>query len=152
MTINGLNDKDLHDLLTTLVSKDKHEEITLGLLYIILTDIQQAQKTYRDLMLIARDGLASVTNSIVQLIVEKYQKLTETSKKQLLWLLREFIKNQVPNIDNIVWNLLRQATGGDVSPRNIALIDGLVDIFIEHRAWIERSPFMVMTISYTFTR
>lgn len=148
-----MNDKELHDLLTTLVSKEnKHEEITLGLLYIILTDSAQAQKTYRDLMLIARDGLASVTNNISQLIVEKFQKLTDLSKKQLLWLIREFVKNQVPNTDHVLWNLMRQACGGDVSPRNIALIDGLLEIFIEHKSWVEKNPFMTMTVCYTYTR
>lgn len=154
MTINGLNDKELHDLLTTIVSKDnkQHEEITLGLLYIILTDSTQAQKTYRDLTLIARDGLAFVVSSIIQLIAEKYQKMSEISKRQLLWMLRELVKNQVPGIDNIVWNLLRQATGGDVSPRNIQLVEGLLDIFIEHRLWIEKNPFMIMTVCYTFVR
>jgi integrator complex subunit 3 len=149
-----LNDKELHDLLTTLVSKDnkQHEEISIGLLYIILTDSQQAQKTYRDLTLIARDGLAIVVSSLIQLIAEKYQKISELSKRQLLWLLRELVKNQVPGIDNIVWNLLRQATGGDVSPRNIQLIEGMLEIFMEHRAWIEKNPFMIMTICYTFVR
>ncbi|KFB35352.1 hypothetical protein ZHAS_00001840 [Anopheles sinensis] len=149
----GLSDKDFHDLLSALVSKEKqHEEISLALVYIILTDPIAAPKTYRDLTLLTRDGLGFVTNNLAMLVAEKYQKLTDIGRKQLLWLLRELIKNQVLNVDNLAWNILRQASGGDISPKNIALIEGLLEIFIEHRAWLEKDQFLVGTVAYTFVR
>uniref|UniRef100_A0A182S6B2 SOSS complex subunit A homolog n=1 Tax=Anopheles maculatus TaxID=74869 RepID=A0A182S6B2_9DIPT len=152
-TTAGLSDKDFHDLLSSLVSKEKqHEEISLALVYIILTDPNGAPKTYRDLTLLTRDGLGFVTANLAMLVAEKYQKLTDVGRKQLLWLLRELIKNQVLNVDNLAWNILRQASGGDISPKNIALIEGLLDIFTEHRAWLEKDQFLVGTVAYTFVR
>uniref|UniRef100_A0A182JGF9 SOSS complex subunit A homolog n=1 Tax=Anopheles atroparvus TaxID=41427 RepID=A0A182JGF9_ANOAO len=152
-TTTGLSDKDFHDLVSALVSKEKqHEEISLALVYIILTDPIAAPKTYRDLTLLTRDGLGFVTNNLAMLVAEKYQKLTDIGRKQLLWLLRELIKNQVMNVDNLAWNILRQASGGDISPKNIALIEGLLDIFIEHRAWLEKDQFLIGTVAYTFVR
>uniref|UniRef100_A0A182QAQ3 SOSS complex subunit A homolog n=1 Tax=Anopheles farauti TaxID=69004 RepID=A0A182QAQ3_9DIPT len=152
-TTKGLSDKDFHDLMSSLVSNEKqHEEISLALVYIILTDPNSASKTYRDLTLLTRDGLGLVTTNLAMLVAEKYQKLTDVGRKQLLWLLRELIKNQVLNLESLVWNILRQASGGDISPKNIALIEGLLDIFTEHRAWLEKEPFLVGTVAYTFVR
>ncbi|XP_052889487.1 integrator complex subunit 3 homolog isoform X2 [Anopheles moucheti] len=152
-TTAGLSDKDFHDLLSSLVSKEKqHEEISLALVYIILTDPNGAPKMYRDLTLLTRDGLGFVTANLAMLVAEKYHKLTDVGRKQLLWLLRELIKNQVLNVDNLAWNILRQASGGDISPKNIALIEGLLDIFTEHRAWLEKDQFLIGTVAYTFVR
>uniref|UniRef100_A0A182NRN5 SOSS complex subunit A homolog n=1 Tax=Anopheles dirus TaxID=7168 RepID=A0A182NRN5_9DIPT len=152
-TTKGLSDKDFHDLLSSLVSSEKqHEEISLALVYIILTDPNGASKTYRDLTLLTRDGLGFVTTNLAMLVAEKYHKLTDVGCKQLLWLLRELIKNQVLNLESLVWNILRQASGGDVSPKNLALIEGLLDIFTEHRAWLEKEPFLVGSVAYTFVR
>lgn len=149
----GLTDKELHDVLSGLICKEKqHEDISLGLLYQILTEPTVAAKTYRDLTLLSRDGLAFVTTTLSILVAEKYLKLTEIARRQLLWLLRELVKNQVLNVDNIVWNVLRQASGGDVSQKNLILIDGLLDILIDHRAWLEKFPFLVGAVVYSYVR
>lgn len=50
-----------------------------------------------------------------------------------MWLLREMIRNGVANVDTLCWNVLRHAAGGDISPKNIALIENLLDIFLENR-------------------
>lgn len=149
----GLSDKELHDVLSGLISKEKqHEEISLGLLYQILTEPSVAAKTYRDLTLLSRDGLAFVTTTLSILVAEKYLKLTEIARRQLLWLLRELVKNQVLSVDNIVWNALRQASGGDISQKNLTLIDGLLDILIDHRAWLEKFPFLIGAVVYSYVR
>lgn len=149
----GLNDKELHDLLSGFVCKEKqHEDISLGLLYQILVDPTLAPKAYRDLTLLTRDGLVFVTNNLSMLVADKYQKFTDIARKQFLWLLKELVKNQVLNVDNIVWNIMRQASGGDVSQKNINLIEGLLDIFIEHRLWLEKFPFIIGGVVYTYVR
>lgn len=150
----GLSDKEFHDTLQGLVCKhDKHhEDISLGLVYNMLTEATAAPKTYRDLTLITRDGLAFVINNLSVLVVEKYQKLSDVAKKQLIWLMRELVKNQVQTVDNLVWNVLRQASGGDISSRNLALIEGLLDIFIEYRAWLDNVPIIISAIIYTYVR
>ena len=47
---------------------------------------------YRDLTLITRDGFSAVIAQMQFLIMEKYTKLLESAKQQLLWLLREMIR------------------------------------------------------------
>lgn len=96
-TVAGLSDKELHDVLQTLVCKHEkqHEDVSLGLVYTILTDVTGSLKAYRDLTLITRDGLLFAINSLSELVAIKYQRLSETAKKQLLWLIRELIRNQV---------------------------------------------------------
>ncbi|XP_062544979.1 integrator complex subunit 3 homolog isoform X2 [Armigeres subalbatus] len=151
--ITGVNNKELHELLSGSICKEKqHEEISLALIYLILTDTTAAPKTYSDLTLLTHDGFAFVTNNLAMLVAEKYQRLNDVPRKQMLWFLKELIKNQVLNVDNLVWNILRQASGGDISPKNVALVDGLLDIFIEHRTWLEKDQFLVGTVIYTFLR
>ncbi|XP_050319375.1 integrator complex subunit 3 homolog [Bactrocera neohumeralis] len=151
--INGLNEKDMHDILSQLVCKEKqHEDISIGFLYTMLTDPAVAPKAYRDLTLVARDGMNMVVSNLTMLVAEKYGKLTEVARRQLIWLLRELVKHQVLLVENIVWNCLRQAGGGDVSIKNIFLVEGLLDIFIDYRTWLESQAFLVQTVVYSYVR
>ncbi|GBP11638.1 Integrator complex subunit 3 homolog, partial [Eumeta japonica] len=86
------------------------------------------------------------------LVAEKYNKLTDIARRQLIWLLRGLVKHQVLNVENIIWNCLRQAGGGDVSPRNLFLVESLLDIFIEYRPWLESQPFLIQTVVYSYVR
>lgn len=143
----------MHDILSQLVCKEKqHEEISIGFLYIMLTDPALAQKTYRDLTLVARDGMNLVVTNLTMLVAEKYSKLTDIARRQLIWLLRELVKHQVLNVENIIWNCLRQAGGGDVSQKNLFLVEALLDIFIEYRPWLENHHFLIQTVVYSYVR
>ncbi|KAM8714880.1 hypothetical protein ACLKA7_002001 [Drosophila subpalustris] len=151
--IAGLSDKEMHDMLSQFVCKEKqHEEISIGFLYIILTDPAMAPKTYRDITLVSRDGMSAIVANLTILVVEKYAKLTEIARRQLIWVLREFVKHQVLSVENVIWNCLRQAGGGDVSHKNLFLVESLLDIFIEYRAWLETNPFLVQSTVYSFVR
>ncbi|XP_008559612.1 integrator complex subunit 3 isoform X2 [Microplitis demolitor] len=149
----GLSEKEVHDTLNNAVCKDKtHEEVSLGLLVVILTDPQDALKSYRDLTLITRDGLAIVLGHLNQLVLERYLRLNDITRSQLLWLLRELIKANVAGVDNLCLSLLRHAAGGDTSPRNIYLVEALLDIFQDNRQWLDKFPFLVASIVYTYLR
>lgn len=149
--ISGTNETKFEELLSNTVGNEKQqEEIVMALIYIILTDVEKANKAFSDLIIF--DGFSFVTNNLAILVAEKYQKLNEIPRKQLLWFLNELIKNQVMNVDNIVWNILRQVSGGDISHKNIALVEGLLEIFIENRLWLEKEPFLIGTVVYTYTR
>lgn len=151
--IKDLSEKEAHDVLNNAVCKDsRHEEISLGLLVVILTEPKNAAKSYRDLTLITRDGLGLVLNNLSQLILERYLKFQDTVRMQLLWLVREMIKNAVGNVDNLCWNLMRHAAGGDVSQRNIILIDKLLDIYQENRNWLDKFPVLIASVVYTYLR
>ncbi|KAH8362458.1 hypothetical protein KR084_004829 [Drosophila pseudotakahashii] len=153
MQIVGLSDKEMHDILSQIVCKDKqHEEISIGFLYIMLTDPVMAPKTYRDVTLVSRDGMNVIVANLTLLVAEKYTKLTEIARRQLIWVLREFVKHQVLSVENVIWNCLRQAGGGDASHRNVFLIESLLDIFIEFRTWLESNPFLVQSTVYSYVR
>lgn len=151
--INGLSDKEAHDALNNAVCKEKnYEDVSLGLLVVILSEPVNAAKSYRDLTLITRDGFGLVLNHLTQLILERYLRLNDLARGQLLWLVREMIRNAVTNVDNLCWNLMRHAAGGDVSPRNINLIESLLDMFIEYKSWLEKFPVLVASVVYTYLR
>lgn len=140
-------------MLSSYMAKDnQHEEISSGFIYAILTEPADAMKTYRDMTLLTRDGLMTVTQSLSMLVADKYQKLTDVARRQLLWFTKELIKNAVLNVDNIVWCLLRQAAGGDVSLSNMFLVESLLDICIEYRGWLEKLPMLIAAVVYTFVR
>ncbi|KAJ9597651.1 hypothetical protein L9F63_011485, partial [Diploptera punctata] len=151
--ISGLSEKEAQNALNNAVCKDKnHEEVSLGLLFIILTDPQSAAKSYRDLTLITRDGLSLVLLHLTQLISQRYLRLTDIARTQLLWLMREMIRNAVANVDNLCWNLMRHAAGGDVSPRNIMLVEALLDIYQENRSWLDKFPVLIASVVYAYLR
>lgn len=80
-----------------------------------------------------RDGFQSVTTNTCQLILERYTRLHDVARCQLLWLVREMVRNMVPNVDTLCWNLMRHAASGDVSPKNLYLVENLLDIYQENR-------------------
>lgn len=82
----------------------------------------------------------------------RYLRFNDIVRSQLLWLLREMIKNAVTNVDNLCWHLLRHAAGGDISPRNITLIESLLDVFIEYRSWLDKFPVLLASVVYTYLR
>ncbi|XP_014244621.1 integrator complex subunit 3 [Cimex lectularius] len=150
---SGLSEKDVHDALNSTVAKDKgHEDVCLGLLSVILTEPQNASKSYRDLTLVSRDGLATVQLHLSQLILEKWGKLTDGVRTQLLWLVKEMIRNGVNGVENICWNLMRHMAGGDLSTKNVFLIENILDILIENRTWLEKFPLIIAISVYTFLR
>lgn len=151
--INGLSDKEAHDALHNAVCKDKnYEEVSLGLVVVILTEPHNAAKSYRDLTLITRDGFGLVLGQLTQLILERFLRFHDVARAQLLWLLREMIRNAVTNVDNLCWNLMRHAAGGDVSLRNLGLIESLLDIFQEYKSWLEKFPVLIASVVYTYLR
>ncbi|CAG9815347.1 unnamed protein product [Phaedon cochleariae] len=152
-TIGGLSDKDAHEALNKALLKEKgYEEVSFGLLVTILTEPSNATKSYRDLTLITRDGFGLIVTNLSQLVLDRYLRFNDVVKSQLIWLLREMIKNAVSNVDNLVWNLMRHAAGGDISPKNITLIESLLDVFIEYRNWLEKFPLLIASVVYTYLR
>ena len=153
---SGKSPKEAFDALTSVVGKDSraHDDICLGLVVGILStqEDQIALKHFRDLMLICRDGLANVLSHLTLLVLEKYPKLHPGSKQQLLWLSRELVKNNVVGMDSVIWNMMRQIAGGDLTRNNLWLADSLLDILIDHRPWLEKFSFLVASVVYTYTR
>ena len=152
--ISGKGDRECNDALLSAVSKDtkSHEEICLGFIVAILTEPDNASKHYRHLVHCAKDGLHFVLNELIRLIADKFLKVKDTVRSQLIWFTKEMIRNQVTNIDGVCWTLMRQIAGGDVSQKNLWLADSLMDIFLENRAWLEKYQFLLASVVYTYLR
>lgn len=77
--------------------------------------------------------MSSVQQSLTQITVERFLKLSDIVWRQLLWFAREMIRNSVNGVDVLCWNILRNISGGDVSTRNLAVAEYMLDVFIEFR-------------------
>ncbi len=130
------------------------EELQLSIIYLLLTDVQLASQALRDLLIVTRDGLEFIIGELTNLINLKFQKLAEVAKHQVLWLFKELLKTQGsnPKINGLLWSLLRQACGGDVSTKNINWIEGILDILIEQRSRFDKYSNSVSLVAYVFVR
>jgi integrator complex subunit 3 len=139
--------------MLTLDNKQQ-EESQLGFIYLMLVDPQMAAVALKDLLIVTRDGMEFIISNVSELISAKFQKLTDISKHQLLWLFKELLKSLGSNqkVNGLLWALIRQACGGDVSPKNISWIEGILDILIDHRARFDKYPGSVGLVAYSFVR
>jgi len=90
-------------------------------------------QSYRDLSFVSKDGLALVLNYLTQLVVEKFPRLLDSVRSQLMWLIKELVRANVTGTDTLIWNLMRQIAGGDVTPKNIWLAESLMDMLADQR-------------------
>lgn len=166
------SEKEAHEALLTAVSRDSkaHEDVCIGLLVSVLgshpsgdpggsptgTDAMggggDAGRYLRDLTLVSRDGLQCVVAYLGHLAAEKYPKLVLGAKQQVLWVTKEMVRTGVALMDSVCLNLMRQIAGGDVSPGNLWLAGAMIDLLTEHRAWLDKHPFLVASSAYTFLR
>lgn len=154
--INGPSAKELNVVIKSMVSMDikQQEDLQFGFVYLMLTDTQQAAAALRDLLIVTRDGLEFIVNLVIEIINVKFHKLAEIAKHQLLWLFKELLKSlgSNPKINSLLWALLRQACGGDVTPKNIAWIEGILDILIDQRPKVVGFPGSVGLVAYSYVR
>lgn len=154
--IHGPNSKEPNALVTSMVSLEnkQQEELQIGFIYLMLTDATLAPATLRDLLIVTRDGLEFIIGHLIDMINVKFQRLAEVAKHQLLWLFKELLKSLGSNqkINGLLWALFRQACGGDVSPKNIAWIEGILDILIDQRPRFDKFPASVGLVAYAYVR
>ncbi|XP_008057516.1 integrator complex subunit 3 isoform X4 [Carlito syrichta] len=150
----GVSEREANDALNAYVCKGppQHEEICLGLFTLVLTEPAQAQKCYRDLALVSRDGMNIVLNKINQILMEKYLKLQDTCRTQLVWLVRELVKSGVLGADGVCMTFMKQIAGGDVTAKNIWLAESVLDILTEQREWVLKSSILIAMAVYTYLR
>ncbi|TDH15598.1 hypothetical protein EPR50_G00010550 [Perca flavescens] len=151
---NGLSEREANDALTANVCKGpaQHEEVCLGLFSLVLTEPAQAQRCYRDLTLLNRDGMNVVLVKINQILMEKFLKLQDVPRTQLVWLVRELVKSGVIGADGVVMTLLKQIAGGDISTKNLWLAESVLDILLDQKEWVLKSGMLIAMSVYTYLR
>lgn len=155
--ISNKSAKECHDIYLKFIhsnSPNNTEELTMGLLVAILVDQENQQsKFYRDVVSFSKDSLTLFSTYLNMIIIERLQRLREHSIKQIFWITNQLMKASINTAENICSNLIRQIAGGDLSTKNLRLIENLLDLLIENRNWLVNSTtFMVPTIIYTFMR
>ncbi|XP_064201684.1 integrator complex subunit 3-like [Anguilla rostrata] len=152
--INGLSEREANDTLTAHVCKgsQQHEEVCLGLFTLLLTEPTQAQRCYRDLTLVNRDGMNVILIKINQILMEKFLKLQDVCRTQLVWLVRELVKNGVMGADGVLMTLMKQIAGGDISSKNLWLAENVLEILVDQREWVLKSGMLIAMSVYTYLR
>ena len=122
------SEKEIHDNLTKYSSKgsSQNEEVCLGLLYKILTNSNEpklCQQYLRDMSMISRDGNKLPVDRVNFIIMEKFHKLLDTARVQVIFFVRECVRTGVAMADMLCFSLMRQIAGGDVSPKNLWLAE-----------------------------
>uniref|UniRef100_A0A6Q2WS60 Integrator complex subunit 3 n=1 Tax=Esox lucius TaxID=8010 RepID=A0A6Q2WS60_ESOLU len=151
---NGMSEREANDALTASVCKgpQQHEEVCLGLFALLLTEPAQAQRCYRDLTLVNRDGMNVILIKINQILMEKFLKLQDVCRTQLVWLVRELVKSGVIGADGVLMTLMKQIAGGDISNKNLWLAENVLDILVEQREWVLKSGMLIAMSVYTYLR
>lgn len=151
---NGLSEREANDALTASVCKgqQQHEEVCLGLFTLVLLEPPQAQRCYRDLTLVNRDGMNVILVKINQVLMEKFLKLQDVPRTQLVWLVRELVKSGVMGADGVIMTLLKQIAGGDISTKNLWLAESVLDILLDQKEWVLKSGMLIAMSVYTFLR
>ncbi|KPP78306.1 integrator complex subunit 3-like [Scleropages formosus] len=151
---SGLSEREANDALTAHVCKgaQQHEEVCLGLFTLLLTEPPQAQRCYRDLTLVNRDGMNVVLMKINQILMEKFLKLQDVCRTQLVWLVRELVKSGVLGADGVLMTLMKQIAGGDISSKNLWLAENVLDILVDQREWVLKSGMLIAMSVYTYLR
>ncbi|KAE8739628.1 hypothetical protein FOCC_FOCC014893 [Frankliniella occidentalis] len=151
--IAGLSEKESNDVLNKAVSNNGHDQVSLGLLVSILIDPPHlATKSFRDLMLIQRDGFGVVLVHLNRIMHECYLRLQDIVRTQAIWLFGELIRTGVANVDSLCFTMLRLCAGGDLSPRNINHIDQVLLTFENNRGWLDKHPDQLRAAVFTFLR
>ncbi|XP_003382726.1 PREDICTED: integrator complex subunit 3-like [Amphimedon queenslandica] len=149
---SSLRETELYEKLNQKVcqSARDHEDTTLALLFMILTDSNLAPKSYSTLTMITRDSMTVVIHITELLILEKLPRLLETTKSQLLWLTRELIQTGVSGADRLCFAFLKQMPAGSAASSDVWLAENLLHLFMDNNDWLYNLSPLVMSVVYTY--
>jgi len=80
-----------------------------------------------------RDDWEFCVGQLNRLALEKFHKLIEPCKKQMMWILQELIRANAKNLEGVFAGLLRHVAGGDFSPKNTQLAASLLKTLQDHK-------------------
>ncbi|GFO40922.1 integrator complex subunit 3 [Plakobranchus ocellatus] len=136
-------EKENNEALNAYVSKSTqhHDEVQMGFLYAILAEPKMQVKSFQEVILIARDSLTCLVTTTNRVIYEKWLKLLETTKAQVLWLCKELVKTNSAGADR-----------GDISSKNIWLAETMLDLFLDSKPFLGKNVSVMAFVVYTYLR
>ncbi|XP_065897464.1 integrator complex subunit 3-like [Dysidea avara] len=150
--LSSLPTEKLYESLHLKVCKGSqdHDEIMFGLLYIILTDTSVASKAFRLLTMLTQDSMGLILRELEIIIMEKMHQMKETPRIQIVWLTRELVALNVADAERLCFALLKQTPCGDISERNIIVIEHLLHLLLDFRSWLDSQPALISSVVYTY--
>jgi hypothetical protein len=90
-------DSDVPSILVARASADDnaHAAVAFGLLYSILTDVDEAPQTFQWLSAVIRDDFKSVVDGLVEFLKDNSQHILPGSWAQIIWLCRHIVEANV---------------------------------------------------------
>ncbi|GJP80895.1 hypothetical protein CLOP_g11093 [Closterium sp. NIES-67] len=160
---------EVHSQLQEMVSEgaQQHADVVNGLLYAILTVSHQpgsppsppshastaaAVRLFGILCSVTRDHHASLLVTLQRLTTEKWGKLQEHVRAQIIWVLRQLVHLAVQEAEALFLCLFRQVSGGDLSVGNVWLARQLLDVLRANTQWLYTLPNLLALSLYTFLR
>ncbi|UXI16359.1 hypothetical protein NH340_JMT02302 [Sarcoptes scabiei] len=131
---------------------DRDHEIVYGIVISMLLDFYNTNKLFLAIIPSIRDGSVHLCNCLNQILSEKFSKLHDHARQCLLLLCKELLRNPMQNIEIIFYNLMRNIVSGDISNRNLALCETILDILIEHRPAYENNILLIQYSLFKFLR
>eukprot|EP01133_Synstelium_polycarpum_P016694 gene16694-19845_t len=110
------------------------------------------QNLLKILSLVTKDSLTFAGQALKKLVVDKFPKLADTPRTNLLWLLHELIALNHHDSDGLVVLVLRNVSGGNTTPRNIALCQAMLTILSQAKTWLYTKPVIIPVVLYTYLR
>lgn len=169
-------------------SKAQYDEVCNALLYSILSDPANSSRCLRNLFLCNNFNFSSssvsssigqsslelnssatsyvvLINNLNSIITENYQRLLDTPRQQLIWLLRELVKARVTQCERLLLQMLRHIQSGSLAEKNYWLAESMLDILSEVQVnqtndsssassslWIYSSNELLTQTLYTYLR
>ncbi|XP_050235859.1 uncharacterized protein LOC126685907 [Mercurialis annua] len=137
----------------SIPNPQEYLELNRAIFLGILIDTHKAIIYIKYLHAIVTDGYAFFVSLIVKLVNELYDKLVESVKHQLIWVVREIVDVLGVGFDGMLVSLLRQIVGGDFSDGNLWLCYELVSVFLsKFECLLEEEPMVLSSALYVFLR
>ncbi|KAH9392048.1 Integrator complex subunit 3 [Tyrophagus putrescentiae] len=125
-----------------------HNQISFGMLVSILLEPANTQRYFRDMIHISRDAMSSFIVNYIYIANEKYFRLQEQVRKQMVRLLREMVISKLSQLDNVFYSMFRNTVCGDVTPSNLYLTESLLDILIEFQQHLDKELLALALYNY----
>ncbi|CAL2029865.1 unnamed protein product [Caenorhabditis brenneri] len=135
--ITGKSDKEVID---TLISKEEHDIKSIGVMYHILTSIENQELFQKMLKYINGGGVDywhTVLCNMNMILFECWPFIHLACKEQLLRLIREAVRLNVKQIENVLMNVYRVATVSADPSGKQRIFKKLTGMIRENEAWFK---------------
>ncbi|KAJ0976900.1 hypothetical protein J5N97_012374 [Dioscorea zingiberensis] len=130
----------------------EYSQLTLAILYGILTQPQLAKTHLTHLHAIVTDGYCFFTTTLIKLLNDSFPRLLEIPRTQLLWLTSKLVDVSAVKVENLLMLLLRWIIGGDFSELNLWLCAELLRLFFDKWEWMLDEPLVLTSALFVYLR